>query len=147
MADDFFRAKKRKIENENNDQPILSPPHEHSFSLPLQEFSQTSQEAQPTGSQTVATDFLDLTLVDTENGINENPFIWKKITQQSVIDYLAKEDTSVYDVPEYFSAQFDGEEKYTGNVQCSLGCRSFICRDSQSKRNINLKLSHSKFYQ
>ena len=51
-----FRSKKRKIEDTNFDEPLLSPP------LPENVFP----DSQPSGSQTVATEIFDLTLVEPE---------------------------------------------------------------------------------
>ena len=131
-----FRSKKRKIEDTNFNEPLLSPP------LPENVFP----DSQPSGSQTVATEIFDLTLVEPETEKYEDQSVWKKVELQSVSAMLQKLDRNLYDVPEHFSAKFDAHGKFLGNVKCSNDkCDSFISRDFSIKKNMNLKLSHRKF--
>jgi len=136
MADSdslIFPSKKRKLEEENDEEPLLE----------LQE--NQLPESQLSGSQTVVTDIFDLTLVEQESEKLEDRFVWKKIELQSVTSMLQKLDRSMYEVPENFSVKFDEEGKYLGKVRCSNHkCQSFISRDLSSKKNLNLKLSHRK---
>jgi len=138
MADSdslIFPSKKRKLEEENYEEPLLEPPLQENL-LP---------ESQLSGSQTVVTDIFDLTLVEQESEKLEDRFVWKKIELQSVTSMLQKLDRSMYEVPENFSVKFDEEGKYLGKVRCSNHkCQSFISRDLSSKKNLNLKLSHRK---
>jgi hypothetical protein len=77
-----FRSKKRKIEDTNFDEPLLSPP------LPENVFP----DSQPSGSQTVATEIFDLTLVEPETEKYEDQSVWKKVELQSVSAMLQKLD-------------------------------------------------------
>jgi hypothetical protein len=66
----IFRSKKRKIEEENElDDPLLD--------LPLAE--NLFPDSQPSGSQTVAAEVFDLTLVEPEKEKNEALVVWKKL--------------------------------------------------------------------
>ncbi|CBY40951.1 unnamed protein product [Oikopleura dioica] len=109
MADSdslIFPSKKRKLEEENYEEPLLEPPLQENL-LP---------ESQLSGSQTVVTDIFDLTLVEQESEKLEDRFVWKKIELQSVTSMLQKLDRSMYEVPENFSVKFDEEGKYLGKV-------------------------------
>jgi hypothetical protein len=80
-----FRSKKRKIEDTNFDEPLLSPP------LPENVFP----DSQPSGSQTVATEIFDLTLVEPETEKYEDQSVWKKVELQSVSAMLQKLDRNL----------------------------------------------------
>ncbi|CBY10521.1 unnamed protein product [Oikopleura dioica] len=87
MADSdslIFPSKKRKLEEENYEEPLLEPPLQENL-LP---------ESQLSGSQTVVTDIFDLTLVEQESEKLEDRFVWKKIELQSVTSMLQKLDRS-----------------------------------------------------
>ena len=129
----FFRAKKRKIENENWEGPLLTPP--------LQEERDTVQQ---TGSQQIASDLVDLTLTPLEEN-HENQPTWKIIELQSLTTALSKLDKNLYDIPEPFFMKLDKDGKFHGDVKCSDSkCREFISRDAQNKKNIKLKVDQSK---
>lgn len=129
----FFRAKKRKIENENWEGPLLTPP--------LQEERDTVQQ---TGSQQIASDLVDLTLTPLEEN-HENQPTWKKIELQSLTTALSKLDKNLYDIPEPFFMKLDKDGNFHGDVKCSDSkCRAFISRDAQNKKNIKLKVDQSK---
>ena len=135
----IFRSKKRKVEEENElDNSLLDfPLAENSF-----------PESQPSGSnsQAVAAEIFDLTLVEPEPEKNEVLFVWKKLELHSVTDLLHKCDKTMFEVPENFSAKYDKDENYLGTVKCSNDrCKPFICRDSNNKKNLNIKLSQRKF--
>ena len=71
---EIVRAKKRKIEEENFEGPLLSPPSQENL-LP---------DSQLSGSQAVASDVFDLTLVEpVENERCDNEFVWEKIEQRN----------------------------------------------------------------
>ena len=135
---EIVRAKKRKIEEDNFEGPLLSPPSQENL-LPDSQLSE---------SQAVASDVFDLTLVEpVENEKCDNEFVWEKIELQSVTAMLKKFDRNLYEVPESFSAKFNKKGIYQGYVKCSHEkCESFISRELNSKKNLNiwsLKMSTS----
>ena len=107
---EIVRAKKRKIEEDKFEGPLLSPPSQENL-LPDSQFSE---------SQAVVSDVFDLTLVEpVENEKCYNEFVWEKIELQSVTAMLKKFDRNLYEVPESFSAKFNKKGIYQGYVKCS----------------------------
>ncbi|CBY20128.1 unnamed protein product [Oikopleura dioica] len=113
MADSdslIFPSKKRKLEEENYEEPLLEPPLQENL-LP---------ESQLSGSQTVVTDIFDLTLVEQESEKLEDRFVWKKIELQSVTSMLQKLDRSNVRGARKFLGQVRRGRKISGKTSACL---------------------------
>ena len=141
----FFRPKKRKLDSESTESnDFLS--RENEFESQRSE-NLDFQDNQQTPSQQLETEIFDLTLVPPPEAENAEPTkIWQKIQLDAVDKMLRRKDRNLFDVPEAFFAQIDGEGKYLGVLKCSdKKCETFQSRDKQITRRMNYKISHSKF--
>jgi len=85
-----------------------------------QELLNQSQEIEPSGSQIIAEEIFDLTLVE-ENLAHEiiDDTTWEKIESISITKWLEKQDKKIYDLPDAFFAKIDKDGKFLGTVKCS----------------------------
>jgi len=111
-----------------------------------QELINQSQDIELSGSQMIAEEVYDLTLVE-ENLAEEfnDDTTWEKIESISITNWLKKQEKKVYDLPDAFFAKIDKDGKFLGTVKCSReNCPTFVSREAKIKKNINVKTSHCK---
>ncbi|CBY23348.1 unnamed protein product [Oikopleura dioica] len=118
MSDNTFpnsKSKKRKIDH---DFSCEENSEIRGFS---QELLNQTQEIEPSGSQIIAEEIFDLTLVE-ENLADEiiDDTTWEKIESISITKWLEKQDKKIYDLPDAFFAKIDKDGKFLGTVKCSL---------------------------